>query len=166
MPYWLRFGQVRLHKPSPHAPFLRMWLFTVNVKQTNKSKQRDQKLNKQEGIQCKRHYTTWLRVSRAVTPVGARGPIMRINGGLVVNFKNICAESKRSGAEKKVGTRKQLCGCRHCKALWSSVLRCDRALADGEPGAGWGWGWTGPYSFSKSVRKGTSHGAKNNSTKC
>lgn len=29
---------------------------------------------------------------------------MRINGGLVVNFKNICAESKRSGAEKKVGT--------------------------------------------------------------
>lgn len=52
--------------------------------------------------------TTWLRVSRAVTPVGARGPIMHINGGLVVNFKNTCAESKRSGAEKKVGT---CCSC-------------------------------------------------------
>lgn len=28
---------------------------------------------------------------------------MHINGGLVVNLRNTCAESKRSGAEKEVG---------------------------------------------------------------
>lgn len=85
---------------------------------------------------------------------------MHINGGLVVNLGNTCAESKGSGAEKEVWHVQQLCGCRHCRALWSSVLRCDRVLADSEPGAGWGWGWTGPYGLSESVRKGTCQGAR------
>lgn len=93
-------------------------------------------------------------------------------------WKHMCKKSKGSGAEKEVWHVQQLCGCRHRGALWSSVLRCDRALADVRAPAqaerlrGWeaarlrGWGWTGPSGLGESVRKGTCHGAKNNSTKC
>lgn len=135
-------------------------------KQTKTNRKRDQKLEQTRGDNITKDTTTWVRVSRAVTPVSSRDAIMHINGGLVVNLGNTCAESKGSGAEKEVWHVQQLCGCRHCRALWSSVPRCDRALADSGPGAGWGWGWTGPYGLSESVRKGTCHGAKNNSTKC
>lgn len=134
-------------------------------KQTNKQTKRP-KVEQTRGDNNAKDTTTRLRVSRAVTPVSSRDPIMHINGGLVVNLGNTCAESKGSGAEKEVWHVQQLCGCRHGGVLWSAVLRCDRALAGSEPGAGWGWGWTGPYGLSESVRKGTCHGAKNNSTKC
>lgn len=45
-------------------------------------------------------------------------------------WKHMCKKSKGSGAEEEVWHVQQLCGCRHRGALWSSVLRCDRALAD------------------------------------
>lgn len=168
MPFWLRFG--------------RSFLFTLLLSQCGfpqSRRNKHRKANKQtdketksrnqpEGIRpAQQDATTRPRVSRAVTPVNSRGPIIHINGGLVVNLGNTCAESEGSGAGKEDWHVQQLCGCRHGGDLWSSVLRCDRALADGAAVAGWGWGWvwTGPYGLRESVRKGTCSRAKNNKVK-
>lgn len=133
-------------------------------KQT-KNRRRDLKLNRPEGDKIGKDTTTWLRVSRVVTPPSHRQLIMHVYAGLVLNLGNTCAESRGSGAKKEVWHVLQLCGCRHRRPLWSSLLRCDRALANSEPGAGWGRCWTGPYGGSESVRKGSWRRATN-STKC
>lgn len=136
-------------------------------KQTKTNKQTKRpKAEQTRGDNIAKDTTTWLKVSRAVTPLRSRDRVMHINGGLVVNLGNTCAESKGSGAEKEVWHVQTLSGCRHWRTLWSYVLRCDRALADSELGADRGWGWMGPYGLSESMRKGTCYGANNNSTKC
>ena len=79
---------------SLSKPFLQMGLFTVNAKQTNKSKQRHWRLNKPEGItmeKTRQHgwdfpelSLQWLRVI-----------VMHNYRGLVVSPWNTCAKSRR-----------------------------------------------------------------------
>lgn len=90
-------------------------------------------------------------------------------------WKHMCRKVKEVEQRRKFGT------CSSCVVvgtaglfdlLYSGVTglwqTCEhrRGLRGCEAERLRGWGWTGPSGLGESVRKGTCHGAKNNSTKC
>lgn len=145
----------RAQKPFRCAPALRMWLFPQlgRHKQT-KTDKKTKRWTKQRGWNHQRR-NNMAECFQSCHSTEYSGPDKTHKYRISGQPRNTCAESKGSVAEKKVWRVLQLCGCRRCRPLWSSVLRCDRALANSEPGAGWGWCWTGPYGLSESVRKGS-----------
>lgn len=51
-------------------------------------------------------------------------------------WKHVCWKQRKWSGEGSFWHVQQLCGCRPSRVLWSSVLRCDRVLAESESVAG------------------------------